>query len=148
MTAQIPDAPIGTNVWGDTVTIKYSDNKGVAYGDTDKITYTLDTIPSFTNAGTYYVYYEMIADDCEPTTGMITYTIDKMQLYWNNDGVVADKVYDGTTVATVTTEPTLMVILTIYQILQSVRRILKMPMYQIQTQVIQKQEQKLLQRST
>lgn len=86
---QSPTAPTATTV-GEDLTVKYQDENGQ---------YTLTEIPSFTDAGTYTVYYELSADNHVTITGEIEFTIEQIQLTWNS-GTVDDKVYDEATVDT------------------------------------------------
>ena len=59
------------------------------------------SVPGFTDADTYTVYYKVTAPNHETAAGSFTVTINPKQLI-ATDTVVADKVYDATTKATVT----------------------------------------------
>lgn len=58
----------GTTVDEQNITVKYSMDDG--------ITYTSDTIPKFTDAGSYIVYYKLSAPNHKETTGQINFTVN------------------------------------------------------------------------
>ena len=80
-----------------------SSGAAVKYGTTAG-TYDLDASPTYTNVGTYPVYYQITADNYETKTGSATVTIAKKAV--TATVTVADKAFDDTTTATVTASVT------------------------------------------
>ena len=59
------------------ITVTAPDGATVKYGETAG-TYNLDASPTYTNAGTYTVYYQVTMAGFDPVTGSVTVTITKI----------------------------------------------------------------------
>ena len=84
-TAQTPTAyASATSVNGNDVTFIYSDAADGAYAN---------TLPSFTDAGTYTVYYRATADNYQEGSGSFTVTIGKAANKWTTTPSIAGWTY-------------------------------------------------------
>lgn len=76
---------------GITVNVTYPDNPTIKYG-TSYGTYNLSSL-TYTNAGSYNIYWQVTAPGCTPKTGMATLTITGAQAVASANNVTYE--YDG-----------------------------------------------------
>jgi len=88
---------IGTHSFSYNYTGILSDGNNTAY----------DSSAAPTNPGTYTVTATLVSDTHAGESTSEPFSIFPKPLTWNIDGVVAEKTYDGSTDATVSTQPTL-----------------------------------------
>ena len=77
-----------------SITITVPEGATIKYGITEG-TYTLDAIPTFTDAGTYTVYYQVTMFGYTPVTGSVDIVISKADMTVTADGYSGT--YDGET---------------------------------------------------
>ncbi len=87
-----------------TIGMSYEPNYATIKYGTVEGTYDLDAPPTYTDAGEYTIYYQVTAEDYEDVTGSTTVKITPRPLTVNGTQI-KDKVYDGTTVSEVESEP-------------------------------------------
>ena len=75
-----------------SITITVPEGATIKYGITEG-TYTLDAIPTFTDAGTYTVYYQVTMFGYTPVTGSVDIVISKADMTVTADGYSGT--YDG-----------------------------------------------------
>ena len=85
---------LATNGGANVTIISPTSGATIKYGTTNGV-YDLDAIPTYTNVGTYTVYYKVTATNYSANTGSLTIEISKADGSVTAPGIKTDLVYSG-----------------------------------------------------